>query len=366
MIKKKIATKPVKSTTEDNSKSKSPSTLISVDIGRSSVKAAWSLNKTTKGTLEFPLVVAKGKKFLSENTTSFSMEEETFEMFVYEDKSTPTQYLFGNSASLHGRNVKSDFSETQVFHEYAVHATLFCVGKILAKDCFKKSKSPHEVVLSINLTFDNIQSSSFYSEKIKKVHSLNIIEFGNKIPVKFSVKELYCFQQGYASIFNFLGKKNESTIFSNTGLAIDIGRHTLDISIVSNGSLFSGTSLPIGTHQLIDTIKIDSKAKGLSLTSSDIEKSFIDPKVVFRSLKSEPYYPYKTFEEKIPNYFRMVTEEILSFVGGKEISWIIVVGGFTPYLKKHLEKEFSSIPYSLVENPRFANCLGMVKFLETF
>ncbi len=344
--------------------SKHPLKVISVDIGRSSVKASWSLNKSLRGTMEFPFIVATSKKFLSQNTTSFSMEKETFEMLLFQDKTTPENYLFGDSATLHGKNPKSDFSETQVFHDYAVKAILFCVGKILSRKEFLSKSGTHKVILSINLTYENIQSSNFYSEAMKKTHTLSIMEFGKEIPVKFTVKELYCFQQGYASIFNFLGEKNEKDIFFGTGLCIDIGRHTIDISIVKSGSLVNGASLSIGTHQLIEVIKMDAKVNGLSLSSSDIEETFKDPKKVFHSLTSSAYTPYETFKENAPSYFKMVVEEILSFVGDNSLTWILVVGGFTPFLQKALSESFSSIPYHTVENPRFANCLGMVKFLE--
>ncbi len=355
--------KPVKPVKFEDT-SKSPLKVISVDIGRSSVKASWSLNKSLRGTLEFPFVVANSKKFLSQNTTSFSMEKETFEMTLYKDRFIPQNYLFGDSATLHGKNPKSDFSETQVFHEYAVTAILFCVGKILSKKEFSTKNKSHNIILSINLTYENIQSSNFYSEQIKKTHKLSIVEFGEEIPVEFTVKELYCFQQGYASIFNFLGEKNEKEVFSGTGLCIDIGRHSIDISIVTNSSLVNGASLPIGTHQLIEIIKRDAKKKGLSLSSSDIEATFKDPKKVFHSLTSKPYTPYATFKENAPTYFKMVVEELLSFVGDNSLTWILVVGGFTPYLKKALSQSFSSIPYYAVKDPRFANCLGMIKFLE--
>ncbi len=340
--------------------------VVAVDIGRSSVKAAWSINKEINGRIEFPFIVATSKKFLSESTTSFSTEKDTFEMVSKSSNSTPETFLFGETAILHGNNVKSDFSETQVFHDYAVSAILFCVGKILVQNSFLPKNFTPKVILSINLTYDNIQSSAFYSSKIKKSHSFEIVDFGKRIPVKFSIQELYCFQQGYASIFKFLGTENEKEIFKDIGLSIDIGRYTVDISIIRNGSLLNGASLAIGTHQLIEIIKRDAKSKGLSLSSSNIEETFVDQKKTFSSLVSKSYSPFKVFEKSSPKYFKMVSEEILSFVGDTSLSWIIVVGGFAGFLQEALKKTFPNLPYFTVKEPRFSNCLGMVKFLEMF
>ena len=335
--------------------------FVSIDVGRSSVKATAKCGNKTD-TLSFPSIFSdswstfsdKDNKFV---TTSFRTNKHCFSLDEkYRDEFFPHQvYLFGETAEELGHSPNT-FKESDSFHKFSVYATTYVVAYFCNK--FRD----YEVSAAVNLTFTNVHAQEFYSKALKKTFYLRLWDEGT--PLKFTIQELFCFQQGYAAIFNFLNTPQFSELMDTTTLIVDIGKHTSDLSLVKSFTLVDGTSINIGTSQAIQKIKQYCSSVA-ELTDFQIEVALQKPSTFYQSIKGEKILPsevavkYEVFEK----VYKDIYSRIIDFVDRQSIHHLYLVGGGSNMFSKQFEKDFK-LP-KLPSEGIYSNAKGMLKFITS-
>ena len=344
--------------------------LISADVGRSSIKVAYTdkdFNKAVQ--FEIPSLVATFYGSFSKPDSALINSYADDEISQIEVKETQGEwnkdlasfFIFGKQARKQGGSV-SAFSEGSQFHKFGVAVILFIVAKIM-------KGSGGSVALAINLTYSNSEAVSFYSSALKGHHkiSLGVVKDGRVVgeDVSFNIVDLYCFQQGYASVFNFIGTKEFSLLQKGRGIVIDIGRYTVDFSKVDELTLVGGYSMDYGTRYLINELQGLFSASGIKLSLEEIEDSFLDHSKSFSNIRGRYIKPWEVLQglKSLDKYYQEIKIGINNFVGEERVDYIILCGGGSYLIVDRFVKDFHSqiLPLDYLRS----NSLGMLKLLST-
>jgi hypothetical protein len=341
--------------------------FVSCDVGRSTVKVGYDLGKP-----EFFLIPS----FVATSFSRFSAPESSM-VNSYSDqdvaqlvvKSTQggwnkdfaSFFLFGRQAQKQGRYVNA-FSEGPQFHKYGVAITLFCVARAVSR-----STGDRKVSLAINLTYSNNDAVSFYGKSLKGKHSvlLGKVQGGRIVDeeVSFEITDLYCFQQGYASLFNFIGTKDFDLVRKGTGVVMDVGRHTVDFSKADGLTLVDGRSIDFGTRHLIDEfISSVSESHHIKLRVEDVENSFVNHDMTVGNMVGDSIRPWDLIKgDPLDGYYQEIKAGLNNFVGEEPIDFLVLCGGGANLIKDRFVKDFKVRLLSL--DFLRANVSGMLKMM---
>jgi hypothetical protein len=340
---------------------------VAVDVGRSSVKVAWSGITSKKGYFSLPSVIATSLSSFSTSTVNMFSDEDIAQLEVVStqggwNKGFSKFFLFGEQATKQGQNIMS-FSEGSTFHRFGVASVLYGVARCVFEALGYGDKEIH---LAINLTYLNNEASEFYASALKGEHTV-ILGWGNGGSVEtqeitFTIEELLCFQQGYASLFNFIGSSEWETS-KGQGLIIDIGRRTVDLSKVENHTLVLGNSIEAGTEGLLDKLNREVVKAGFTVPLGHLERCFIDHGLTFRSLSGGSLQPWALLKEKfLVDYAKGLLVYAMNFLGDAPLDYVLLCGGGA-YIVEGYFKKAIGVPFLGIKDYVFGNCEGMLKFL---
>jgi hypothetical protein len=221
--------------------------------------------------------------------------------------------------------------------------------------------------VAIDLTYSNNEQVSFYSSALKGKHkvALGVVASGKivSLELSFNIVDLYCFQQGYASVFNFIGKKEFEVISKGRGVVVDIGRFTVDLSTVSELTLVSGRSVPFGARVLVDALQADIAREGVRLEADEIEASLVDRDRTFANITGKSVHPWKMLTEsgRLEGYYSDIKIAMNNFVGSERTDYLILCGGGS-YLVGGFVAEDFKVPIFELDYVR-ANVKGMLAMM---
>jgi len=344
--------------------------FIAVDVGRSSVKVAYTGSTFDKAvSFEIPSLVATSfgsfAKPESALVNSYS-DDEVSQIEVKEtqgewNKDISNFFMFGKQARKQGASA-SAFSEGSQFHKFGVAIILYIIAKAL------RGVNDSEVSLAINLTYSNNESVNFYSSSLKGKHiiGLGVVQDGRVVnkDVSFTIKDLFCFQQGYASIFNFIGTPHFDFIQKGKGVIIDIGRYTVDFSKVDELTLVGGFSMDFGTRHLIQELQGLFSSGGIKLSLEEIEQALADHSKSFSNVKGKFIKPWDTLQKlaSLDKYYAEIKIGINNFVGEERVDYMILCGGGSHLILDRFMQDFK-VQVLPVDYLR-ANVLGMLMMLS--
>jgi hypothetical protein len=304
------------------------------------------------------------------------LEREVFQVEVKEtqgewNKDFSNFFLFGKQAQKQG-GMQVSFSEGAQFHKFGVAVVLYAVAKAVSQfgEFFHglDAQQPyHDVAVAIDLTYSNNDQVSFYSSALKGKHKVGLgVIAGGKISsreVSFNIADLYCFQQGYASVFNFIGKKEFEVISKGQGVVVDIGRFTVDLSTVRELTLVKGHSAPFGVRVLVDALQADIAKEGVQLGVDEVEDSFADRDRVFANISGRSVHPWKMLTEsgRLDAYYSDIKVAINNFVGSERTDYLILCGGGSHLVGGFVAKDFR-VPIFELDYVR-ANVKGMLAMM---
>jgi hypothetical protein len=177
------------------------------------------------------------------------------------------------------------------------------------------------------------------------------------------IHDLYCFQQGYASVFNFIGKKEFETVSRGRGLVVDIGRYTVDFSLVDELTLVRGKSDDLGTRHLVEKLWAMIISQGVKLEMDEVESAFTDHKRTFSNITGKTVHPWKLLSDSdlLRAYYADVRIALNNFIGEERIDYIILCGGGSHLIHEYFVRDFR-IPLLSLDYVR-ANVLGMLTMM---
>jgi len=347
--------------------------LIAVDVGRSSVKVAYTGSAFDKAvSFEIPSLVATSfsnfAKPDSALVNSYS-DEEVSQIEVKEtqgewNKDISNFFMFGKQARKQGASA-SAFSEGSQFHKFGVAIILYIVSKVLHDSGASGSANTS---LAINLTYSNNDAVTFYSNALKGKHiiGLGVVQDGRIVSkeISFCIQNLFCFQQGYAAIFNFIGSPQFELVQKGKGVIIDIGRYTVDFSKVDELTLVGGFSMDFGTRHLIQELQALFSAGGIRLSLEEIELALADHSKSFSNVKGKFIRPWDTLQklDSLHNYYGEIKIGINNFIGEERVDYMILCGGGSYLILDRFKQDFrvQLLPVDYLR----ANVLGMLKMLS--
>jgi hypothetical protein len=356
--------------------------FVSVDVGRSLVKVAYKGEAGDPVFFEVPSLVATSYSSFSNPGNSMVNSYLDQEMYQIEVKDTQggwnkdfsNFFMFGKQAQKQGGALVS-FSEGSQFHKFGVAVILYAVARAVSSgvsrvrglDFGSGGSISSRVSLSINLTYSNKESVDFYGKALKGKHkvSLAVARKGKIVSedIGFEVSDLYCFQQGYAAVFNFIGSKDFATVSKGRGLLVDVGRYTVDFSLVDELTLVRGNSVDFGTRHLVERVQAAVASQGVKLEMSEVESSFLDHGKCFSNVAGKRVSPWKVLSEEdfLSSYYGDIRLAFNSFVGEERIDYVVLCGGGSHLIHEHFIKDFK-IPILALDYVR-ANVLGMLKMM---
>ena len=343
---------------------------IAVDVGRSSVKVSYTYKDFDKAvSFEIPSLVATSYSSFSRPESALVNSYSDAEVSQIEVKETQGEwnknfanfFMFGQQARKQGGSV-SALSEGSQFHKFGVAIILYVIAKIV-------QEHGGNVSLAINLTYSNNEAVSFYSSALKGHHKigLGVVKDGQitSKDVAFTVADLYCFQQGYASIFNYMDTKHFDLVQSGRGVIIDIGRYTIDFSKVEELTLVNGFSMDYGTRHLISELQSKFALGGIKLSVEEIEASFADHTKSFSNIHGKFIRPWEVLQklDALDKYYQEIKIGLNNFVGEERIDYLILCGGGSNLIYDQFVKDFK-VQILPVDYLR-ANCTGMLRLLTS-
>jgi hypothetical protein len=325
--------------------------LVSVDVGRSSVKVAY-LHENKAVQFSFPFLTAAHQSAIAANASILSDRN----LYYWVDLDGE-EILFGETAERLGDQTL-DMTEGETFIENNIKATIFAVAECL----YRVGVSSRDVVLAINLTFQNHHLKETFQKALTGSHK--VFYRLKQTTVEFSISRVNVLYQGYSGAFSVIMGTDLQVRpeFKNAdGVVMDFGRYTIDLTHINNMSPVEGKSFPFGTNILFEQVAQDLRSKyDIIKEVGEIERAFIAGKLI-RTLKGLEVDLTPIVEEHAAKSFAHVHQIFSTFIGTKTPDWVVLLGGgallYAPYLKDK---------YPIVElagNTQFANAVGMLRFL---
>jgi len=337
--------------------------VVGIDCGRSAVKVR-SKN------YEFKFASVHGK-VNQEKIAGMPVVKQDKDIFVrisgavWEDN----VYVVGDAAY-------SYLEETAVLHamnddlflEYSKLYSLVAIALSMEREDIDKEK---EVVVGFNLTFDNFYLKDKVREQLEGAHEVELLDLQGRVLARkvFTVSKVGIVYQGWSALMDKLldahGKIRAEfeALQGMDGVIIDIGRKTLDVVAVKKLRPFHGSTHNIGTVALLRA------AQEVLMSEYHIKKSIVELEerlltgqlITLKSLRGvsveEDLFPL-AIEKMEPVIRQAVIEEL----GETTPDYVFLVGGGSVFYKTIIEQIF---PYTIVvDNPVFANAVGLYRFFE--
>jgi hypothetical protein len=352
---------------------------VAVDVGRSSVKVAYTNGASGPEFFEIPSIMATSYSSFSNPNSSLVnsyLDREMYQVGVKEtrgewNKDFASFFMFGKQAQKQG-GFHDSFSEGPQFHKFGVAVVLYAVARAVwtYEPVVRGIGFPvpcSDVAVAIDLTYSNNETVAFYSSALKGKHKVSL---GRVVKgrvrdqdVSFNIVDLYCFQQGYASVFNFIGRKEFDIVSKGRGVVIDIGRFTVDLSRVEDLTLVGGKSVEFGTRVIVDSLQSAVAKDGVKLELDEIEDSFRNHDRVFANISGKSVKPWRVLVEGdfLWNYYTDVKMAVGNFVGEDRIDYIVLCGGGSYFIHDFFVKDFK-VPLLSVDYV-MANVTGMLAMM---
>jgi hypothetical protein len=272
-------------------------------------------------------------------------------------------FMFGKQAQKQG-GLQVSFSEGSQFHKFGVAVILYAVARAVRQFA---PQSVHDVAVALDLTYSNNETVSFYSSALKGKHRVSLGAASKSRIVGqdfvFNIVDLYCFQQGYASVFNFIGKKEFEVVSKGRGIVVDVGRFTVDLSRVEELTLVEGRSVEFGTKVLIEALQADIAKGGVKLELDEVESSFLNHEKVFTNVSGRTVKPWKVLMdgEHLQRYYGDIKMALNNFVGEDRIDYLVLCGGGSYLIHDFFVRDFK-VPLLPLDYVR-ANVRGMLAMM---
>jgi len=349
------------------------SVLVSLDVGRSSVKGQFFERSYVGGDtgLVFPSYVTYSMSGFASGGSGFVSTYARDEFYRLDLRDTASElmklsanrmFIFGSQAPVLGGGASIPFGDGETYHKLSQAVALYVCGYAIS---LAGVGEVGDVMLAVDLTYSNQGHVGSYSGVLKREHVVDVQSpLGRSEGVRFRVSKLFVFSQGYAALFNLIGTAEFKRLKSTRGLVIDVGRKTVDFTLVDKLVVARGYSVDLGLHSVLEQVLGECQARGLSLTLGDIEVALKEPKRSFSSLGGASIRPAELLESFLGSYVGAVRSAADSFLGGEAIGWVALVGGGVYHVQKHFSK--LGVPVlDLSCDPVMANCSGMLSFLKT-
>lgn len=329
------------------------SSLVAVDVGRSSVKVAYLDTNNALVQFSFPFLTARRQSMTAANASILSDRN----LYYWVDINGQ-EYLFGETAERLGDQV-IDMTEGEAFVEANIQATIFAVAEALFQQGIRDHKS---VAVAINLTFQNHHMKESFQKALVGDH---VVFYRLKqSTVNFSISKVSVLYQGYSGAFSVI-MGNDLQVrpdFKNAaGVVMDFGRYTIDLTHIDNLVPSEGKSFPFGTNVLFEQVAQDLRSKhDIVKEVWEIEKAFVSGKKI-RTLKGTEVDLSPIVYEHAGKSFPHVQQIFSTFIGTKTPDWVVLLGGGALLFAALLKERYPIV--ELAENTQFANAVGMLRFL---
>jgi hypothetical protein len=284
--------------------------LVAVDVGRSATKVAYTKSDGNLNKFAFKSILAEGfNKLASRDTDTVTYYAgDTVSGLRIDNKI----YLFDRYAEIQGNENALYFPEddSDLFHQFVIRAVLYSIAKIYC------ATGETSIDLALGLTYGNDSKSAWYKNSLAKKHSVDYLvidETGARRwkPVDFMIKSVLVANQGYCSIFNFLDGKEEEKILNGAGVVVDIGRHSVDFSLVREFIAVKGESVPLGTLVFEKELVERARYKGLNISYDDIDNQLETGSKVISGLNVQ-YSPLEDARKSglVSKFFNQIREAL--------------------------------------------------------
>jgi hypothetical protein len=252
-------------------------------------------------------------------------------------------------------------TEDEIYLEYSTYYVLAAIAKLV--------NNYDEVILMINLTYNNMNYTKEIAQKLKGLQKVIFYDTKGKIvkEVCFTIKKLAPYYQGWPSVM-YRSINNETLIYDpkykKDGIVIDVGNKTTDVSLVRELDCVSGRSYDWASRNIFIEIakKIYEDFK-VNLSNKDVEKLIIDNEVITDRTGNE-INARKYLADAVLFISENIRTMVIDDFGKYQPRWVIITGGGIFYFKEILTKMFHNA--EALDEPVFSNTLGMLKMLRKF
>lgn len=335
---------------------------VSVDVGRSSCKTAYfGKDKRRKSFFTYTDFATDYNLLAkSDMMAAYRGDRDGLEIISspYLSNGNPLSklYLFGDFANKIGEPSFFRADESSVFHNVSVALILYSVAKVV------QITGDKTVSLAINLTYSNYSYSAYYKDCLKGLHKIQLLD-DRKTPVSFTVDRLYCLFQGYSALFSFAKMPEVS---NGSGVCIDIGKKTTDLSFVTDLSVTDSKTIDLGIMQVFDAVKTVCVKNRVNLSDRDLEAIVrnIDKRGVIVMPDGSKIDVKSAFESVVQSMYSRLKVVLDGFFGSKPIDYILFVGGGSIIFNKFSEgMKGYKVKVLSVEDPVMANAYGMLDMI---
>jgi hypothetical protein len=324
--------------------------LIAVDVGRSSVKAVYGDGAEDR--IRFPSTFSLAE---SEHSKLMSLKDS---VEVQEAVIDGKYWLMGESARKMGDYVM-EATEGDTLRDITVAACMYSVARAI----HRLGRTCKNVSLAINLTYDNFYMKSEYQKLFDGEHKVSFPS--ENIDITFNIHKSFVMYQGYTAMLSEamdpvsmqVGKDYSST----SGIVVDIGRRTVDISFIDSLIVKSGKSYDFGTMKVLEQVEVQVKEQfKVVKTAYEIEKYYTDNKVI-RTMDGKSIDIGKLIPGVAKTLYPQLSFILKSFFESKTPDYLMVTGGGALIFGSMIKEEFPMA--RTIKDPVFSNAVGMRRFL---
>jgi hypothetical protein len=335
--------------------------LIACDAGRSGIKSG-IVNKNGIDRNIFPSKFGNVDFSYLATMTAFTFNEKT-DMICGVDDDVPL--IIGDTCDKLLPPEKVMYvTDDEPYLQYVSTYILVSIAKFVEED-------NSDIVLAINLTYNNMAKCDDIKEKIKGHHSVKFYNTKGDVIVEktFNIKKLAPFYQGVPSLMYLA--INEDLKFDEQyrkdGIIIDIGRKTSDVSLMRDFESVKGRSYETATEDIFKFIEdyIYEREK-VRMDTMTIEKYVLDNENIVLSRTGVVIDIKDVVEKALLFISKQLQNKIIEDFGKyNSIKWVILTGGGVYYFKEVMKHIFKN-NLIIIEEPVFSNTIGMCYLLQKF
>jgi hypothetical protein len=322
---------------------------IGIDVGRSAVKVAYS-----SVVYSFPSVFAYQRN--NHSASQLVMKRTDSHEAIIDGQ----LHLFGQTARFFGDFV-FEGSEGEAFREVSCKASLYCVARSLFNS---RQFQNRDVQMAINLTYDSFFQKADYQKLLLGKHTVTLVE--EKETITFQVSRVFVLYQGYSGLLDhaihptsFLVSKDFT---DSTGLIVDVGRRTVDISYVEALTVLDGKSYDFGTYKILERVNQILRDKYSVMKEIYEIENFVQTDKKLKTLTGTEVDLKDLMESSATEYSRELLFILQSFFAKKTPDYILLMGGGAGVYEKALKAKYPTI--QMLKNPAYSNACGLLKFLD--
>lgn len=322
---------------------------VAVDVGRSAVKCVWGYPRVSR--FEFDSVLSFNKNPLQQTGGQLGTIKEPLKAVV-----DGKFILFGDTARVQGDHV-FEVTEGDSFVESSCSSIVYSIGR-----CLRDEADGFDIVLGIDLTYDNFFLKKDFQGRLVGRHT--VVLFDGK-SVSFEISKVYVLYQGYAGLIDYAMGDTlvvDGRFLGSTGITVDIGRRTVDITYVDNLSVKEGKSFDLGTYRVYERVAGDLRSKfGVMKDVHEIEGLYKSGKNIKLLSGGEV-----NLSELVGIFAEELAGDVMyamqGFFAKKTPDYVLLFGGGSRLYEGIIRGKYPVI--EVLEDAVFANALGALKFLE--